>query len=247
MASINKVFCMLLLILFFQGLSFGETLIIGVENLDWYPHYYWEGNTLDGLDIEILVAVFNRMEIDFEFKALPWSRLLKELESKNIDAGVDLTYSDKRSEFAYYPKEHLSTEAIAFYVRKGSKIKFDGNLSTFYIKNIALMRGYDWGFVTSKMEHVQVMRFDDYSKIFYSIIIGRIEVYGGYVQATEPMLKKLGYSGKLEMLKPVIQENKHYIAFSKKAGLDEVARIFSNELVEFKKTDEYIKILDKNR
>lgn len=222
-----------------------DPLVIGVEDKDWHPHYFWQDGKLDGADIEVVKAVFQRLDVEIEFKALPWKRLLKEIELKKIDGGVDLSFTKERAGFVFYPDEHLSEEGKAFYVKKGSNFKFSGNLKEVNVKNIVLMRGYNWAEILKEIRDPEVLRYDQYSQIFELLVLGRVDVFGGYTTPTDALIKKMGYADKIVMVSPPITVDKHYFGFAKKPGLKEFAKAFSVELKKFKQTEEYKAIIDR--
>ncbi len=246
MKSIHLFICRMLFIstLFFSIQTSAAPLIIGVENKDWYPHYMWKDGKLDGIDVRVIKIVFKRLNIDFKFKPLPWKRLINEIEWKKIDGGVDLSFSKKRDHFVYYPKEHLTQEGKAFYIKKNGNLIFSGNLKTLKIKSMALMRGYNWDREIKELGNPQVYRFDEYSQIFKLLASGRVDVFGGYVLSTSFILNKTGYSDKIIMVEPPIKIQKHYMGFAKKPGYKKLVKKFSTELKKFKISDDYSKIFN---
>ncbi len=87
MKSIHGLATKIILISFvFFSIEVGAApLVIGIENQDWYPHYFWKDGKPEGIDVEVVKTIFQRMDIAILLTPLPWKRLIKELEWKAID------------------------------------------------------------------------------------------------------------------------------------------------------------------
>jgi polar amino acid transport system substrate-binding protein len=90
----------------------------------WPPYHYIENEKLTGKSTEIAIALFNQLECDYNFVEVPWFRIMHEIEHGYIDAIIGATYSQERSEFAYF-SEVTDYESLKFYARKNDT-RFDG-------------------------------------------------------------------------------------------------------------------------
>ncbi|MBO9395942.1 transporter substrate-binding domain-containing protein [Shimia sp. R9_2] len=70
--------------------SLAETLVVGVENIDYLPHYKWDGNSYTGFAADVLSAFAADEGHELQFKALPINRLMQAV----VSGDVDLKYPD---------------------------------------------------------------------------------------------------------------------------------------------------------
>ena len=69
------------------------------------PPYQWrnENGELTGLDIDVISAVLSKAGYAFEFKKLPWSRILKSaIKNGEIDIAMGATKTLEREAFVHY-------------------------------------------------------------------------------------------------------------------------------------------------
>jgi len=95
------------------SLSQADTIIIGMENLDYYPYYSNSNGNKTGAAVELFEKFSNDYEHKIKLKALPVARLLPTFLSKNVEykfpanpnwaknakKGVDLVYSEPVFQF----------------------------------------------------------------------------------------------------------------------------------------------------
>lgn len=67
-----------------------ETLVVGVENIEYLPHYNWDGENYTGFGADLLAAFAADSGYDLQFKALPITRLMQAV----VSGDVDLKYPD---------------------------------------------------------------------------------------------------------------------------------------------------------
>lgn len=72
------------------GPASAETLVVGVENLDYYPHYTFDGGEYGGFGGAILKEFATAEGLTFTFRSLPVARLFQTF----VDGGVDFKYPD---------------------------------------------------------------------------------------------------------------------------------------------------------
>ena len=67
-----------------------EPLVIGVENIEYLPHYNWEAGTFSGFGADVLNRFAADEGYELTFRALPVSRLMQAV----VNGDVDLKYPD---------------------------------------------------------------------------------------------------------------------------------------------------------
>lgn len=88
----SYIFCCVILILLISAMAGAEdkTYIIGVENIDYLPHYTGENNQFAGFSRVLLDAFAKKMNYRFIYKPLPLRRLFSEF----LDKKTDFKYPD---------------------------------------------------------------------------------------------------------------------------------------------------------
>jgi len=108
---------------------------------EWEPHAYLdEEGVARGIAVEIVDRVFSELGVDYEMHFVPWTRVIKGVETGDADASLSTSYSLERSEFLYYPDEAknyvegpfppaiVTVSDTVFFVRKqggDSAVKFN--------------------------------------------------------------------------------------------------------------------------
>lgn len=220
-----------------------ETLVIGVENKDWYTHYVWEDPELKGLDPDVVRAVAARLGYQVIFEAYPWSRVIRMGEDKLIDGVLDLGHIKSREKYLHYVKTPLTTEQTVFWVKKGSRIPFDGTFTS--EMRLGLIRGADWSDRFAQMGTPTVQRFDSFLQAFRNLAAGRIDMFASYHTPTIYHARRLGFLDQIEphaYRRPLMS---YYLAFSDKPGHASLAKRFNKELKAFFASPEYRALQEK--
>jgi len=239
---VNRFFYALVLLLCLSGFSAApaiaeEILVIGVENKDWFTHYIWEGETLVGLDPDIVRAVAGRLGCQVYFEPLPWSRVIRMAEDRQLDGVLDLGHIKKREKTLHYVWTPLTSEQTVFWVKKGSKIAFDGKFTP--EMQLGLIRGADWSDRFEQMGTPTVHRYDTFKQAFENLVEGRIDMFASYLAPTQYHARRLGFLDQIEAHPYRRPEMLYYIAFSDKPGHADFAERFDAELKTFLASPEY--------
>jgi hypothetical protein len=67
-----------------------ETVVVGVENIEYLPHYYWDGDSYSGFGADVLNRFAEDEGYTLTYRALPISRLMQAM----VNGDVDLKYPD---------------------------------------------------------------------------------------------------------------------------------------------------------
>lgn len=220
----------------------GRRLVIGVEDRDWAGHYRWVQGELTGIDADLVRIVAQRLGISVEYKSLPWARALMMAEEGTIDGVLDLAPTRSRKKIFHFVETPISTESTVFWVRLGSSFTYKGRFDS--SMRIGLLEGSDWSDRFTREGHPTVTRFDSYKAAFKSLEAGRIDAFGGHLAPTMEESYNLGFLGRIEPSSPTISNLPYYIAFSRKPGLEELAKQFSDALREFYSSPDYGRFLD---
>lgn len=132
----------LVLIVMLSHTSFACEQTFRVSAADaWPPFSFKKGNDYQGIDIEIVEAVFSTAGYCWQYVSYPSSkRALKELELGNVDMLFAATKTDERSKYAHFSVSYRDEEMMVFSL-VGAK-----NVDYFSIKHLfGVSRGSVYG------------------------------------------------------------------------------------------------------
>ena len=108
---------LLLSLLLIPGLSLAANLKVVSE--PWVPYIFEQDGELQGVDYEIVQAVFRRMGYSADWELMPWKRAILSVRTGRADAILDILATRERREYLIFPSEHLSNNvSVLFYARK---------------------------------------------------------------------------------------------------------------------------------
>lgn len=220
-----------------------KTLVIGVENKDWYSHYVWKGKDLDGLDPAIVRAVAGELGYRIVFEPYPWSRVIRMAEDGALDGVLDLALIRDREKRLHYVPTPITTEQTTFWIKKGNKIAFNGKFTRKI--HLGLIRGADWSDRFAKMGTPTVQRFNTFEQAFHNLAEGRIDMFASYLAPTRYHAKRLGYMDRIEPHAYCQPDMPYYIAFSNKPDHAGLARRFNEKLKAFLASPDYAAMKEK--
>ncbi|MCG8572651.1 MAG: transporter substrate-binding domain-containing protein [Spirochaetes bacterium] len=219
-----------------------EKILIVTEA--WPPFVIQEGNTPSGFDYEVMLAVFQKMNYQVDFKFYPWKRCIEMIKTKKAHAILDISINDERLEYIYFPDEKISdSESVLFY-KKGRKFTFN-SLHDLTNYKVGTTHGYSYSEEFDNATHFIKEPAKDISSNFKKLVGGRIHLFICNKNVGLYELKKMGLLKEVDYLPKAVTGSHNYVGFSMMSGHDELAKKFSQELRAFKKTNTYKKILAK--
>ncbi len=205
----------------------------------WPPYQINSPNGVTGFSVDLVSAVYKRMDIPIEsIEAFPWKRALEIIQHGHAEALFSANFTPDRMAFARYPSEMLTESPWVIWTRGRGQIKTLDDLKG---KTIGVVLGYSytpefWDFIETYCT-VEKVRSDEIN--FKKLSAGRLDAtiaeYGNghYLSTT------LG----LDNLKPnhalTIKKDGLYIIFSRKSVTQDFVEEFSKELKAFKETGEH--------
>jgi len=208
--------------------SFARPLNI-CTHLGFEPFVIKEGNSLAGIDIEIIVQTLKNLKQPADIKAYPWKRLLKAIETGTCDFGFSLFDTEDRREYADYLFTiplHYSTFSI--FVPKGKEFTFN-RVSDFFGMKIAHNRGFS---LTIGLEqaiadgHITRMVFDDVGDALNMLEKGRVDAVLDNDARFRYYLKKKKKFHKITSLNvPFLPHHPAFIVMSKKTTFKDASNM----------------------
>ena len=211
----------------------------------WPPYQFKTGEGLSGMSIEIVEAVYKRLDVNHvKIRALPWRRAMDTIRFDDADAIFSASHTPGRALFLRYPDEPLFISSWIIWTKTNSSIQTLDDLKG---KTIGVVQGFSytlkfWDFIRTYC-FVEEVHNDDNN--FKMLSLGRLDAivaeYGNGLR----LVRALGD----ETIKPVpgieIKRSGMYIAFNREHTSEEFVKRFSDELRAFKRTDEHRAIREK--
>ncbi|WP_019027463.1 substrate-binding periplasmic protein [Colwellia piezophila] len=231
------------------------SIVLGTE--DWPPFSYEdkETNLISGLSTEIINATFSRMGISIEENNIyPWARAQKDMYLGKLDAVYTASINDERKKYSLFPSEPIITSQWVLFIKKSEKevLRFE-KLSDLKNKSIGLIFGYNYpsNFKKYIVENSFIQEVSFETQNIAKLIYGRYDYMPAVMETTLYLaknrleLKKIDAYNNLYYFPMPLATTDFYLMFSKKTVKKEFVEQFSKALIEFKKTDEYKKIINK--
>lgn len=249
----KKFIFVLMSIIFFCVTAHAE-MKLKIATDDWPPYEFKEGTPgneyVTGFSTEVIEAVLKKMNVGINgrIEQYPWARA----EKMVIDGDTDMLYtaatSEKRAKVTHYPQESLMESSWSFFIRKEdeAKLKYD-SFDDLKGKKIGVVRAYTytpelWAFMEKEKNFEEVVSDELNVKKLMAKRIDFIAMDFGNGLA---LLKRMGLSDQVTVLKTPIKSASLYAIFSQKTVEKDFVDKFSAELKTFKATPEYKAIFEK--
>ena len=245
-AFLVRFFCLLLLPL---ALSAKEVITVARGEGSYPPLEINADGKLSGLHIDISLAVAQRIGIQIKYLDLAWGRAIEAVKTGKVDAITYLGYTAERNKFVYFlPGNVLSSSTTVFIVKEDrfKEFSFNGDLRSMQDYVIGVQHGYSYG------EMVDDASYLHKDSVYTELDVEDMLMKHRHDAAIMSYQEFLGFQGQgklqeLTFLTPPISWEPQYLAFSRNTLKDEkiveIANRFSQEMLRFRKTDEYRKIV----
>jgi len=166
----DRLKLILFLIVLFMLSSYlaGDDIVIKVAFAEWPPWKMTTGDSIGGIDAEILYAIEDHSDFKFEFVVAPWKRCSGMLKLGQVDMITSYGESDERLEFADFINPPYTTGHIKFYYLNNEKFEINeyddlhgkrlGCISgSSYIEHFASDKELDMEFVQYEKQTVDML------------------------------------------------------------------------------------------
>lgn len=218
-------------------------------SLEYLPYSRHVNGVPEGFDVELMQECFLRMGEDLTIILLPWKRALYMAMDSSVDGIFGALETPARREKFFF-SDPLRVEHISFFVRKNSKIIFDGDLNKLRMHTFGVLSAFSYGknldqFFGNGLTTGRVEQVIDTEMNIAKLIKGRFDILVGDHFSTMHTLRNLGLKGAIRCLEPPVTENKIYAAFSKKRNLGQLRDRFNAALQSIREDGTWDKILQK--
>jgi polar amino acid transport system substrate-binding protein len=196
-----------------------------------------------GYAVEILqnvaAALHWRLRIDY----LPWARVVSEMKLGRCDMAMTVLYFKDYAEYMLFPHEAILDQKNVLVVRRGSGIRYDGNLEKF-------MRRHSIGLYVDKRvnDEFETLRSAPWARVdtvpsaemnMKKLLVKRFDaIVENDLNVTYEM-RKLGKLDEVDILSPPLSVTPAYIVFSRRPESRRRMRQYDAALARFKRTGKF--------
>ncbi|MFM4902901.1 substrate-binding periplasmic protein [Aeromonas hydrophila] len=231
-----------------------ESLLVGWSS--WHPFSFRdEQQQLQGLDIDLLEAIFNRAGFHANYSEMPWARVLRELEFGTIQLTMSANQTAERDLYARFTLPYRNEETVLL-IRRQDKGRWQEitQLSDLLSRpdfTIGLLRDFDYGtdfrtFMQSPQMQQRLLVRLKMEPLIKLLLAGRIQ---GVVM--DPMgLQQLNLAGlPLDQLTPLldIQQTPVHLMLSRRTTTPQQLQRLDEAIQALLQSPEYGQILARYR
>lgn len=218
-----------------------QTIVIAHGKGEYFPYEYVENGQLKGIHADLILATAKQLKLDVEFRAMPWKRAIKALQTGQVSALSYLSKTKARSQFALFlPNNVLSTiESYSVILKaNANKIRFDGRLQSLDSYRFAVGAGFIYGEPFDSADHLlKVPLSDPPRKKLIQMLLGRVDIVVGS-RANYQRLIDLPDST-ITMLPTPIAFNKVYLAWHNNDENAHLAQRFATTMADFRQSESF--------
>lgn len=209
------------------------------------PLAYEDGHGVArGASVRIVSRIMGRLGHECRIQVLPWTRALDMVRKGAADAIFTAYKNRERERFLLYSGEVLFPQAVYFYRKKGTDIRFDGDLEALIGLRIGVLSTISYGDRFDRFKHR--LRLDKANKLahnFEKLDLGRVDLVPSHIIVGDRVLEKMGLDRAIERMPVQLASVPSYIAFSRKKAHGDLIRDFDRELIRLKHQGAYADIL----
>lgn len=204
----------LLFMTFLSLISFGkvEKLYVGT-NAEFYPFEYLEDGKIIGFDAELIEAIGKKLNKKIVWKNMAFDGLLPALQSKKIDVIIaGMTATPERKKFVNFSDPYFVSNQMIIINTTDEKSKDITSYETLPNHSVGVVLGYTGDVAVSKLENIDVQRFNGASEAIMSLISKKVQAV---VIDSEPAKNYVKNNKGLKLISTDIAKEEYSIAVSK--------------------------------
>ena len=205
----------------------------------WFPYTYSENGEAKGYEIDILRAVFERMDVDAEFIELPWKRCLEHVRYGDADALSSMLKTPERAKYAWFPETNISFSRVVLFTSKDSPVEFNGSFESLAGLRVGYWLGFNYGEEFERADYLVKDRGLDIKDIVNKVINGHDDLGIANEAVLRASARQLGVLDRIRTLDPPVFTKPLFVVFSKKTVPPDFVDAFSAALADFMLTDQY--------
>lgn|GEM_PF-1698768 len=208
-----------------------------------WPPFVIDDIERPGIDVEVMLAVFSKMQVDVEFRLYPWKRAINLTKNGEADAILDIFETQERRDWLWFPETPISVNQSALFCKYCDPTII---VSEKQMQQHALIvnLGYEYTLYTNNDKIIKY-QVTDFEQGFQMLDQGRADYY--LINRTVGLytIKKMGLTDIRPLYMVIDDPSPSFLAFAKKKAIRPLLEEFDNQLKLFKASEDYRNILRK--
>lgn len=213
-----------------------------------YPPLEYKGKDgkAQGASVEIVTQIMMNLGHSVEIRVLDWTRALKMVKEGGADAIFTAYKNPERETFLDYSQHVFVPQIVCFYAKRGHNISFEGDFDKLKGNKIGVVSTISYGHKFDQARsRLYVETADKLEYNYRKLLEGSIDLVISNSFMAEKTLNQLKLTDEIVRLPQEIERVPSYIAFSKKRALSTLRDQFDRELIKFKTSGEYFRVMRK--
>lgn len=207
-----------------------DTLTVGLGESDYPPYHYDVSGEPKGFCIDLVTKTAERMDLDIRFVRYPWNRLMEMMRKGTLDAILPVLRTPERETYMIFPETDLAKDCNALYSTVDTDVSYDGDLNTLRGIPIATVLNYSYGKRFDTAQFLLHKRSYTDREAILKVLSGKVPVGVGNVAVIQYYAEQEHQRERLRIFKPLLTRQKLYIAFSRTADREDMAKAFEKAL-----------------
>ncbi len=185
------------------------------------PFSYEENGIIKGMDVETVLEMAARLNIEVKIELKPWKRVLSMTELGKCDGAFSCFRTAERQKFAVYTAP-VNYSTYSIFVKKGEEFKFS-SITDLYGKLFGKNRGlvvsdeFDQAVKEGNISLVEIS-----SNLVDLAMLNRFDMFVDNLLLTQYQLKRKKLTGQITPLpRPITKARGAYLIISKAAAIKE--------------------------
>ncbi len=223
-----------------------RTLIAALAEADYPPFYFKQEERLAGISIDVLKEISPPLGIEIEYRRLSWPRVLKSLETGDVDLVTTFFNTAERAPYVVYTGVPHAFESSHFFTLPQSNLSYSGDLQSLRKYIIGMIRGYSYGKVYDSAEYLKKEPVLDEPTLVRMMLANRFDLAVGNPYAIRLQASLQGRPNGIRFLQPAVDNSPIYMAVSRQhPKAFRIVSELSSAISDLKKTQAYRDMLDR--
>ncbi len=205
-----------------------------------------KGGELMGIDVEQFNQIAQRLNIEVDMIAMPFSRILIEMEHGSLDCMFGIFNTSDRGVYMDFTAVPVRVTTLVFFENIKSNIHFK-TINDLKGLTIGVVRGFKVSPAFDEAAELGLFNVEFVNKVeqnFQKLSFGRLDLVLGNQHVAEYLINRLNISN-VRQLRTPLSAQPAYIAFSKVKDLSHLVPLFDREVKKLKLDGSYQAIIDK--
>lgn len=218
--------------------------VLRLVSESWPPFAYECDSKACGVDVELVAHVLAKLGYQVQIQFVPWSRALARIQAGEADAILDVSKgeSNEREEFLLFPGEPLSISSNSLFYRKSEPFFYEG-LTSLRGKRVAIVRGYHYSANFMSATFFSRDLGGNHEQNMKKLVRERVDLALMDTAVGIHLIRTLNVEDQIAKDPTLFTSGKLYLAFASRPEYANLVSGFERELIAFKRTVEYEKLL----